>query len=138
MSFSISQVGGASQSWATSGASSMMGPSAKMGDLFSAMDSSGSGSISKSDLATAFQTLNPPQSFKSMGVDALYQQLDPSGTGSVSKPQFVQTMTSLMSHFKNEASTNSAQSTSSIGSSSTLASSLQALTGLGSQLDIAS
>lgn len=67
-----------------------------MSNLFEAMDTSGSGSINKSQLADAFKTQNPPTVFQNAGVDAVYSALDPNNNGSVSKQDFVSGMKSLM------------------------------------------
>jgi Ca2+-binding EF-hand superfamily protein len=92
---SISGIGGVSPMIMT-GASMRMPPQQKMTNLFNAIDPSGAGAINKSQLANAFQTLNPPLPFKNAGVDAIFSALDPNNTGSVSKADFVSGMTSLM------------------------------------------
>jgi Ca2+-binding EF-hand superfamily protein len=79
----------------SSGASMRMPPAQKMGNLFQKIDTSGSGSISKTQLSQAFKTLNPPPAIKSMGADALFSKLDPKGTGSVSKQDFVNVMKTM-------------------------------------------
>ncbi len=88
-----------------------------MSDLFDQIDSSGSGSISKSQFEQAFQTLNPPGSFQKAGADAIWSKLDPNGTGTVSKQDFVNTMTTLMKelrghHHQQQASATGAASVS--------------------------
>ena len=122
-----------------SGASAPMPPSAKMSALFAKIDSSGTGSITKDQLESAFATQKPPKAFKQMGVDALFQQLDPSGTGSVTKDQFVQKMTSLMSHFRNTgANSASATNLASLSSpSSTLRNNLSLYNSTGATFEIA-
>jgi len=97
MSFSVSGVGGSYGAHMTTGASMRMPPAQKMANLFDKIDTSGSGSISKSQLTSAFQTMRPPAAFKSMGPDAVYSALDPSNSGAVNKQAFVQGMTSLIS-----------------------------------------
>ncbi len=87
-----------SQVW--SGASAPMSPTQKMSGLFDLIDTSGSGSITKSQFDQAFQTQNPPASFQSAGVDVVWNKLDPNGTGSVSKQDFVSTMTTLMKQLR--------------------------------------
>jgi len=79
-----------------SGASAPMPPTQKFSNLFSAIDTSGSGSITKSQFETAFAQLNPPGAFKAAGADAIWSKLDPNGTGSVNQQDFVSTMTSTM------------------------------------------
>lgn len=96
----VSSTGSSASDHVTSGASAPMSPSQKMADLFDAIDSSGSGSISQDQFAQAFQTLNPPPSFQAAGADAIWKQLDPNGTGSVSKSDFVSTMTTLMKQLR--------------------------------------
>ena len=125
----ISGIGSSSAVHAMSGASTGSPPQQKMSNLFDAIDSSGSGSISESQFTQAFQTMNPPGVFQQQGSDAIFAALDPSGTGSVSKPDFVSTMSNLMVSLRAETS---AQSSSS--PSDTLTASLQAL----SQIDPAS
>lgn len=92
----VAAVSGMSANWATSRASAKMPPQQKMSNLFDAIDTSGSGSISQSQFSNAFQSMNPPSAFKSQGADAIWSQLDPSGSGSVSQSDFVSTMKQLM------------------------------------------
>ncbi len=135
MSYSVGQVSGVSSMNAMSGASAQMPPSPKMAALFDRIDSSGQGSIDKSQLQSAFQTQNPPKVFQNLGADALYKQLDPGGTGSVSKAQFVQKMSSLMSSLRN-SSVSTSDGAASVSASSTLSASAQLLSGAGSTFDI--
>jgi Ca2+-binding EF-hand superfamily protein len=93
---SISGTSGAAGMSAMSGASSRMPPQQKMSNLFDQIDTKGSGSISKSDLAKAFDTQNPPKVFENAGVDSVWTALDPDNSGSVSKADFVAGMKSLM------------------------------------------
>jgi Ca2+-binding EF-hand superfamily protein len=92
---SVSGVGGVSP-MIMSGASMRMPPQQKMTNLYNMIDTAGTGSISKSQFQTAFQTLNPPAPFKRAGVDAVFAQLDPNNTGSVSKADFIAGMQRLM------------------------------------------
>jgi len=89
----------------TSGASPEWSPNQKMGNLFDQIDSSNTGSITKDQLAQAFNTQNPPAAFQSAGVDALYSKLDPSGAGSVSKQDFVSGMADVREQFRQGNST---------------------------------
>lgn len=79
----------------------MTGPSAsmparpKMSNLFDQIDTTGSGSITKDQFSSAFQSMNPPGGFKAMGESAVYAKLDPNHAGSVSKNAFVNTMSAL-------------------------------------------
>lgn len=102
MSMAISGLGMAPQ--AMTGASMRMPPSQKMSTLFSQIDTTGSGSISKSQFEQAFSSLNPPAGFKAMGADAVFAKLDTNGTGSVSKQDFVSGMTSMMSAIRQQHS----------------------------------
>lgn len=86
--------GGMPEVW--SGASQRMGPSQKMNNLFSNIDTAGTGTITKAQFEQAFQSMNPPASFKSMGADSVFAQLDPKNTGSVSRQDFVSGMTNMM------------------------------------------
>ena len=121
-----------------------MSPTQKMSGLFDSIDSSGSGSITKSQFEQAFQTQNPPASFQASGADAIWSKLDPNGTGSVSKQDFVSTMTAQMKELRGHHH----QRSSSAGASS-LTSGIAALdavgqtktsnasdTGVGSVLDL--
>ena len=92
-----------------SGASGSGGATKKMTALFDQIDSTGAGSLSKSQLEEAFQTKNPPAAFKALGSHALFQKLDPQGTGRVSKQNFVSTMAQLSESFR-EAATSGAAS----------------------------
>jgi len=85
---------------AMSGASAPMSPTQKMSNLFSQIDTSGSGTITEAQFDKAFQSMNPPGSVKAAGADALWKQLDPNGTGSVSKQDFVSGMTSAMKQLR--------------------------------------
>lgn len=118
-SVAMSGIGGAD---ATSGASMRMPANQKMADLFSRIDTSGSGAISRGQLQQAFQTMNPPGVFKAFGADATWQTLDPNNTGSVSQQDFVTGMKSLMSQLRNQTHAGGA------GSSTTL---LNSVTGSG-------
>lgn len=104
----ISGISGGAAPMVMSGASASMPPQQKMTNLYQQIDTGGSGSITKSQLENAFQTLNPPAVFQRAGVDAVYNQLDPNGTGSVSKADFVSGMKSMMVSLR--ASTNTLNS----------------------------
>ena len=91
-----SGVSGAGSPIIMSGASRSVAPQQKMTNLYERIDNNGNGSITKSQLQQAFETLNPPGAFQKAGVDAVYNQLDPNGTGSVSKSDFVSGMKSMM------------------------------------------
>jgi len=133
MSMGISGLGGAGGAHAVSGASSYAAPPAKkMANLFSQIDSSGSGSINQSQFTQAFNTLNPPGVFKKQGASAIFSKLDPKNSGSVSKQDFVQTMAGLMQSLRGGGSsatsaTATAAPTSAASPASTLASSLRSL-----------
>ena len=115
------------------GASMRMPPTQKMANLFQQIDTSGTGSISKSQFEQAFSAMNPPATFKSAGADAIFAKLDPNGTGSVSKQDFVSGMTSMMSelrqkhHHQDQARTSSA--------SQALSSSTDSLNALGGTIN---
>jgi Ca2+-binding EF-hand superfamily protein len=79
-----------------SGASPMAPPQQKMSSLYDKIDTAGAGSITKSQLEVAFQTLKPPAVFQRAGVDSIFGHLDPTRKGSVSKDDFVQGMKNLM------------------------------------------
>jgi len=139
MSMPISGMAGAGKVQAMSGASMRMPPAQKMANVFAKIDTSGSGSISKSQFEQSFQNLKMPQAFKAMGADAIFGKLDPSGTGSVSKQDFVNGMKSLMSQVRQSGS-NGAPSTLQSGSSpaQTLTYSLQSLESLGNPSSLTS
>ncbi len=115
---------GSSMPQVVSGASSRMPPTQKMANLFSQIDISGSGSISKAQFEQAFQQLNPPAAIKAMGADAVFQKLDPNGTGSVSKQDFINGMKSMVTHGHRHSQTNASQ---------TLTNSINSLNALGNQ-----
>ena len=119
MSISVSGAQGASPWGGVSGASPQMPPQQKMSSLFSKIDSNGSGSISESQFASAFQSFNPPAAFKNAGSDAIWSQLDPSGSGQVSQQDFVTRMKDLMVKLRqgNTNSTAGAQTASTATSS---------------------
>ena len=96
MDVSIQSAGSTSASNAMSGASAPMSPSRKMSNLFEQIDTSGTGTITKSQFEQAFQSMNPPASTKAAGADALWSQLDPNGTGQVTKADFTKGMTTAM------------------------------------------
>jgi len=79
-----------------------MPPAQKMFDLFSQIDTSNSGSISKTQFELAFNTLNPPAGFKSIGSDAVFAKLDPNGTGAVSKQDFKNGMLQLIAQIRQQ------------------------------------
>ena len=88
---------------AVSGASYGGPPQQKMSNLFDAIDTSGSGSISQAQFDQAFATKNPPLVFQQQGSEAIFSKLDPSGSGTVSKQDFVSTMTGLMQSLRSGA-----------------------------------
>ncbi len=101
---------------------------------FQNIDTSNSGSISKSQFESAFQNMKMPPALKSMGADALYAKLDPNGTGSVSKQDFISGMKNLVSqtrggHHAHRANDGDADDASGAtpSASSTIASGVQSL-----------
>lgn len=100
MSSAISGLGMPPQ--AMTGASMYMPPAQKMFDLFSQIDTSSSGSITKAQFDLAFSALNPPAGFKSMGADAVFAELDPNGTGAVSKLDFKNGMLQMMAQIRQQ------------------------------------
>ncbi|MGZ5011262.1 MAG: EF-hand domain-containing protein [Methylobacter sp.] len=97
MSMAISGMGNAGMPpRIMSGASSRMSPDQKMSNVFQQIDTSGSGTITKAQFEQAFQSMNPPAAFKTMGADAIFSKLDPNGTGSISKQDFVDGMKTMM------------------------------------------
>ena len=141
MSMGIAAVGGSGMPQAVSGASSYASPTTKMSNLFSQIDSSGTGSINQAQFNHAFATQNPPRIFQTAGADAIFKQLNPGSSGSVSKQDFVSGMTGLMRSLRGGQTTETAsgaESTSSASPADTLASSLSSLNQLGSASDPAS
>ena len=118
----VSGIGAASSLHAVSGASSSGPPQQKMSDLFDAIDTSGTGSITQSQFNQAFQTMNPPAVFQQQGASAIFATLDPNGTGSVSQQDFVSGMSKMMASLRAD---NSGQSGSQ--SQDSLSTSLQSL-----------
>lgn len=102
MSSAISGLGMAAMPQAMTGASMRMPPAQKMNNLFSQIDTSGTGSISKAQFEQAFNSMNPPSGFKSMGADAVFAKLDKNNSGSVSKQDFTSGMTQMMSEIRQQ------------------------------------
>ncbi len=113
----ISGMAAAAMPQAMSGASMRMPPQQKMSNLFQQIDTAGTGNISKAQFAQAFNGMNTPAAFKSIGMDAAFSKLDPSGSGSVSKQDFITGMKSMMTHgnrhHRNEAAHQTAASSTS-------------------------
>ena len=93
MSMDVSAAGAAWSGAGASGASMRRSPSQKFSNVFDQIDTSGSGSITKSQFEQAFSSLKMPASFRAQGADAIFAKLDPNNTGSVSKQDFVSGMT---------------------------------------------
>jgi len=126
MSMDVAAVGPAAALHAISGASPAAPPQQKMANLFNAIDTTGSGSITKAQFEQAFQSKSPPGVFKQQGADAIFAALDPNGTGSVSKSDFISGMTQLMKSLR------AAHVAPAIGSAATsLTTSLQSLGQIG-------
>jgi hypothetical protein len=134
MSMGIAAAGGSGGHGAVSGASSYATPTAKMSNLYSQIDTSGSGSVNKAQFDQAFATKNPPGVFKAAGADAVFSQLDTKGTGNVSQSDFVSGMTSLMRSLRGAEPTPTTATTATSQAASpadTLAASLQSFNQLG-------
>lgn len=104
MGGSIGGLGGASMPQIVSGASKRGSKSHGLADLFKSMDTSGAGSISKSQLQSALPNLKLPSSVKSLGADAIFSKLDPNKTGSVSRQDFVSGLRKILSDLQVQAS----------------------------------
>ena len=102
MSSAISGMGMSFAPQAMTGASMRMPPAQKMSNLFSRIDTNGSGSISQAQFSQAFATLNPPQGFQAMGADNVFAKLDTNHSGSISKQDFVSGMTQMMSEIRQQ------------------------------------
>jgi len=76
------------------GAPGAASPGGLVQSLFNEIDTSGSGSITKSELETAVTAAGGTTT----AADALYAQLDPNNTGSVTEQQFAQTLSQLKPH----------------------------------------
>jgi len=127
----VSGMGSAMKPQVVSGASMRMPPAQKMANLFSKIDTSGSGSISKAQFEQAFQKLNPPPAIKTMGADAVFNKLDTNGTGSVSKQDFINGLKSMAAPgFKHHLDT---ANTTQNNASQTLTTSINSLKALGNQ-----
>jgi hypothetical protein len=134
MSMSINGMVSSPMPQIVSGASMRMPPTQKMENLFSQMDTTGSGSITKAQFEQALETMNPPAGFKAMGADAVFAHLDPNGSGSVSKQDFVKGMTQLMADIRHHHRGGGVAGTSqAINPAQSLASSLQSLNALTNQ-----
>jgi len=106
MSATISGMGMAVSPQAMTGASMRMPPTQKMSNLFSQIDTTGSGAITQSQFKQAFSTLNPPAGFKSLGAEAVFAKLSQNGTGTVSKQDFISGMTQIMSEIRQQQGAN--------------------------------
>jgi hypothetical protein len=99
---SIAGTNAAGGAWphAMSGASPPMPPQQKMTNLYNAIDSNGSGTVTQTQFTQAFQTMNPPAAFQKAGVSAVWNALDPKGTGAVSQQDFVNGMKNQMAQLR--------------------------------------
>ena len=97
MSTAISGLGANWAAQAMTGASMRSSPAQKMANVFSQIDIGNTGSISNAQFSQAFNALNPPASFKSLGADAVFSKLDVNKSGSVTKQEFISGMTQMMS-----------------------------------------
>jgi hypothetical protein len=120
MSSSVSGVGGAQWSGSVSGASWSGPPQQKMSSLYDKIDPQGSGSVTASQLAQAFQNLNPPKVFQNLGPEATFAKLDTQGRGQVSREDFVNGMKQLMVQLRQDTAQLQASQAQSIASSSSL------------------
>lgn len=102
MSTAISGLGMAGAPQAMTGASMRMPPAQKMANLFAQIDTSGTGSITRTQFEQSFGSLKPPAGFKAMGADAVFAKLDANGSGRVSKQEFVNGMTQMVSHVRQQ------------------------------------
>jgi Ca2+-binding EF-hand superfamily protein len=107
MSMTVGGASGARGAGASTGASMRMSPQQKYANIFAQIDTSGSGSITKSQFEQAFSSLKMPPSFRKQGADATFAQLDPNGTGSVSKQDFVNGMVDQMKAMRAERASSS-------------------------------
>lgn len=99
----IPPVAGVSVGYSMTGASGPKPPAKRMNDLFTAIDTAGAGSITASQFQAAFASKNPPANFKAFGADKTWAALDPNARGAVSQPDFVNTMTGLMTSLRGYA-----------------------------------
>lgn len=132
MDLSIQSLNSTSSSSAMSGASAPMSPDQRMSNLFSQIDTSGSGTITEAQFDKAFQSMRPPGSVKAAGADAIWKQLDPNGAGSVSKQDFVSGMTSAMKQLRGAHHHHGGSSSAGALQVSQSTSSLDAIGGAGS------
>jgi len=96
MSVGVSAVASGSNPVHTmTGASGRAPTRQKMSILFDKIDTTGSGSISKAQFSSAFQSMNPPRGFRSLGAGAVFAKMDPGQSGSVSRSDFLNTMSAL-------------------------------------------
>ena len=99
-----------------SGASSRMSPSQKFSNAFDQIDTSGSGTITKSQFEQAFSSLKMPASVRNQGADAIFSKLDPSNSGSVSKQDFISGLTDQMKAARSSRGHHGTNSASTLGS----------------------
>ncbi|HEX5363901.1 MAG TPA: EF-hand domain-containing protein [Gallionella sp.] len=119
---------------AMSGASGRMAPQTKMSNLFQQIDTANTGRITKAQFEQAFNNMNPPASFKAIGLDAAFSKLDPAGRGSVSKDDFINGMKSMMTHRRHHNEANVEKTSAPVPQ--TVPSSTAALNALGGAPDV--
>lgn len=130
MSAAIAGLGMSAAPQAMTGASMRMPPAQKMNNLFSQIDTTGSGSINQTQFTQAFSSLNPPAGFKAIGASAVFAKLDPSGSGSVSKQNFISGMTQVMSEVRQQQQSNSTSTSQAPTPTQTIDASLSGLSNM--------
>ena len=100
MSLTVSGVAASRYAREVSGGAHAPTASQKMSSVFDKIDVSGTGSITRAQLAQKFKGLNLPEGIKALGPDAVFSALDQSKTGSVDKKKFSSGMIKLLSTLK--------------------------------------
>jgi len=136
MSAAISGMGSNWAAQAMTGASMRMPPSQKMSNVFSQIDTSNTGVVTKAQFAQAFNALNPPSSFKAMGANAVFSKLDTNNTGSVTQQQFVSGMTQMMSDVRQQKLQAYAQQPAATPPAQTVNASTDGLSRLGANINV--
>lgn len=96
MGMAISRMGGAGTFRVMPVANSPKSATQKIADLFKKIDIANSGTVTKAQFKQAFHLINPPPTFKAMGVDIIFDRLDLKATGAISQQDFVYGMKVLM------------------------------------------
>jgi Ca2+-binding EF-hand superfamily protein len=108
MTMSISALSNNRTVHSISGANFSTTSAKKASSLFDQMDPTGTGSVSRSQFARSFKSLNLPDGIKGLGANTVFSSLDTGGKGAIGKKEFSSGMMKLLSTL-NAAKTSSPQ-----------------------------